>query len=168
MFHKLPEGMAAAEFSDMLKDVSAKYYGAFWDAWVAGVTDNIKKLRKWVPENLPKLTAELCAGMDINDPVTKRMVNGMAGWLTGDLSAFTRAPSTFSACRKEILLKTGIDVRGDPSEVSGHSLRSGFCTQAAMSDIPNWMVRETTGHTSDAMLNLYCRPVKRRKIPSLL
>ncbi len=80
MFHSLPEGMTAAEFSDMLKDVSAKYYGAFWDAWVAGVADNIKKLRKWVPENLPKLTAELCAGMDINDPVTKRMVTGMAGW----------------------------------------------------------------------------------------
>ena len=80
MFHKLPEGKTAAEFSDMLKDVSAKYYGAFWDAWVVGVADNIKKLRKWVPENLPKLTAELCAGMDINDPVTKRMVNGMAGW----------------------------------------------------------------------------------------
>jgi hypothetical protein len=44
----------------------------------------------------------------------------------------------------------------------------GFCTQAAMSDIPNWMVRETTGHTSDAMLNVYSRPIKRRKIPSLL
>lgn len=80
MFHKLPEGMAAAKFSDTLKDVSAKYYGAFWDAWVAGVANNIKKLRKWVPENLPKLTAELCAGMDINDPVSKRMVTGMAGW----------------------------------------------------------------------------------------
>ena len=80
MFHSIPEDMTAAEFSDMLKDVSAKYYGAFWDAWVAGVADNIKKLRKWVPENLPKLTAELCAGMDINDPVTKRMVTGMAGW----------------------------------------------------------------------------------------
>ena len=80
MFHSLPEGMTAAEFSDMLKDDSAKYYGAFWDAWVASVADNIKKLRKWVPENLPKLTAELCAGMCINDPVTKRMVTGMAGW----------------------------------------------------------------------------------------
>lgn len=80
MFHKLPEGMTAAEFSDMLKDVSAKFYGAFWDAWVAGVATHIKKLRKWVPENVPKLKAELCAGMDINDAVTKRMVKGMAGW----------------------------------------------------------------------------------------
>lgn len=80
MFHNVPVGVTAAEFSAMLKDVSAKYYGAFWDAWLADVSDNIKKLRKWVPENLPKLTAELCAGMEINDPVTMRMVKGMAGW----------------------------------------------------------------------------------------
>lgn len=80
MFHNVPVGVTAAGFSAMLKDVSAKYYGAFWDAWVADVSDNIKKLRKWVPENLPKLTAELCAGMEINDSVTMRMVKGMAGW----------------------------------------------------------------------------------------
>ena len=80
MFHEIPDGMTAAEFSDMLKDVSAKYYGAFWDAWVAGISSKINKLRDWVPVNLPKLAAELCAGMDINDPVTKRMVNGLAGW----------------------------------------------------------------------------------------
>lgn len=68
-----------------------------------------------------------------------------------------------------LILKSAVArAGGDPSDVSGHSLRSGFCTQAAMSDIPNWMVRETTGHTSDAMLNVYCRPIRRRKIPSLL
>ena len=73
-------------------------------------------------------------------------------------------PHAVALIIKSAVARTG----GDPSVVSGHSLRSGFCTQAAMSDIPNWMVRETTGHTSDAMLNVYCRPVKRRKIPSLL
>jgi integrase len=68
-----------------------------------------------------------------------------------------------------LILKSAVSrAGGDPTDVSGHSLRSGFCTQAAMSDIPNWMVRQITGHTSDAMLNVYCRPVKRRKIPSLL
>lgn len=68
-----------------------------------------------------------------------------------------------------LILKSAVArAGGDPTDVSGHSLRSGFCTQAAMSDIPNWMVRQITGHTSDAMLNVYCRPVKRRKIPSLL
>lgn len=39
----------------------------------------------------------------------------LRAWLAGDLSAFTRAPSTFSACHKEIFLTTGIDVRGEPS-----------------------------------------------------
>jgi hypothetical protein len=80
MFHSLPEGMTAAEFSDMLKDASSKYYGAFWDAWVDGVAGSISKLRVQVPLNLPKLMSDLCEDMDINDPVTKRMVNGMAGW----------------------------------------------------------------------------------------
>ncbi len=80
MFHSLPEGVTAAEFSDMLKDASSKYYGAFWDAWVDGVAGSIGKFRVQVPLNLPKLMAELCEDMDINDPVTKRMVNGMAGW----------------------------------------------------------------------------------------
>lgn len=73
-------------------------------------------------------------------------------------------PHAVALIIKSAVARTG----GDSSVVSGHSLRSGFCTQAALSDIPNWMVRETTGHTSDAMLNVYCRPVKRRKIPSLL
>ena len=67
------------------------------------------------------------------------------------------------------ILKRAVERTGAGStNVSGHSLRSGFCTQAAMSDVPNWLVRETTGHTSDAVLNVYCRPVKRRKMPSLL
>ena len=87
MFHEIPVGMTAAEFSDMLKDVSAKYYGAFWDAWVAGISSKINKIRNRVPENLPKLAAELCAGMDINDSVTKRMVNGMAGWAFAGVTA---------------------------------------------------------------------------------
>jgi hypothetical protein len=39
----------------------------------------------------------------------------LRAWLQGDLSAFTRAPSTFSASRKAILAATGIDVRGEPS-----------------------------------------------------
>ncbi|MDB5743440.1 MAG: hypothetical protein JWR68_1755 [Polaromonas sp.] len=87
MFHQIPEGMTAGEFSDMLKTTSAQFYGAFWNAWVPAVSRNIEKLRTWVPENLPKLQAELCADMNINDPVTKRMVNGMAGWACAGIIA---------------------------------------------------------------------------------
>jgi integrase len=51
---------------------------------------------------------------------------------------------------------------------SGHSLRAGYCTQAAMSGLASWQIKETTGHRSDATLSKYIRPVQRRQIPSLL
>jgi site-specific recombinase XerD len=51
---------------------------------------------------------------------------------------------------------------------SGQSLRSGYCTQAALSGLASWQIKETTGHRSDATLAKYIRPVQRRKIPSLL
>jgi integrase len=54
------------------------------------------------------------------------------------------------------------------ANVSGHSLRAGFATQAAMVGLPNWQTKLTTGHKSDATLALYNRPVQRRKVPSLL
>lgn len=59
-------------------------------------------------------------------------------------------------------------VGGDPSAVSGHSLRAGYCTQAAIAGLQPWQIREQTGHTSDLMLARYIRPVQKRKIPSLL
>lgn len=59
-------------------------------------------------------------------------------------------------------------VGGDTTLVSGHSLRAGYCTTAAMQGLTNWQIRETTGHTNDTMLSTYVRPVIRRKVPSLL
>jgi len=87
MFHQIPKGMTAGQFSDMLKIASAKFHGAYWNTWVPAISRTIEKLRSWVPENLPKLQAELCADMDINDPVTKRMVNGMASWTCAGIIA---------------------------------------------------------------------------------
>jgi hypothetical protein len=37
-------------------------------------------------------------------------------------------------------------VGGDSEKVSGHSLRDGYCTQAAMSRLQPWQIREQTGH----------------------
>ena len=55
-----------------------------------------------------------------------------------------------------------------PEEFSGHSLRAGYVTTAAMASLPTWLIREQTGHRSDAVLARYIRPVEKRKIPSLL
>lgn len=59
-------------------------------------------------------------------------------------------------------------VGGDASNFSGHSLRAGFCTQAAMSGLQAYQIRETTGHKSDAMLSTYIRSANRRNIDSLI
>ena len=52
--------------------------------------------------------------------------------------------------------------------VSGHSLRAGYCTEAAVAGMAPWQIREQTGHKSDVTLAKYIRPVSKRKIPTLL
>ncbi|MFZ6656542.1 site-specific integrase [Undibacterium sp. TJN19] len=52
--------------------------------------------------------------------------------------------------------------------VAGHSLRAGYCTEAAMAGLQPYQIREQTGHKSDVTLARYIRPVSKRKIPSLL
>ena len=52
--------------------------------------------------------------------------------------------------------------------VAGHSLRAGYCTEAATVGLQPHQIREQTGHKSDVTLARYIRPVAKRKIPSLL
>lgn len=51
--------------------------------------------------------------------------------------------------------------------VAGHSLRAGYCTEAATVGLQPYQIREQTGHRSDVTLARYIRPVAKRKIPSL-
>lgn len=48
----------------------------------------------------------------------------------------------------------------DPAPYSGHSLRAGFCTQAALANKPNWQIRKQSGHKTDVMLNRYIRDAR--------
>lgn len=52
--------------------------------------------------------------------------------------------------------------------VAGHSLRAGYCTEAASVGIAAHVIMEQTGHRSNATLAKYIRPLARRKTPSLL
>lgn len=45
----------------------------------------------------------------------------------------------------------------DPLGYSGHSLRAGFATSAAMAGASTYKIRQQTGHASDAMLSRYIR-----------
>lgn len=52
--------------------------------------------------------------------------------------------------------------------VAGHSLRAGYCTEAASVGIANHVIMEQTGHRSSTTLAKYIRPLARRNTPSLL
>jgi len=52
--------------------------------------------------------------------------------------------------------------------VAGHSLRAGYCTEAAGAGVATHIIMEQTGHRSSATLAKYIRPFARRKTPSLL
>lgn len=45
----------------------------------------------------------------------------------------------------------------DPVAYSGHSLRAGLATSAAMAGASAWKIRQQTGHASDQMLSRYVR-----------
>jgi hypothetical protein len=42
-----------------------------------------------------------------------------------------------------------------PTRYSGHSLRAGLATSAALAGVPTWRIRAQTRHASDAMLARY-------------
>lgn len=70
-----------------------------------------------------------------------------------------------------LIVKSAVRLmKGDAAAklVAGHSLRSGFVTEAATAGLQSYQIREQTGHTSDVTLVRYIRPVSKRKIPSLL
>jgi integrase len=54
------------------------------------------------------------------------------------------------------------------ANVSGHSLRAGYCTEAAQAGLHAWQIKMQTGHKSDDTLAKYIRSTKLQKIPSLL
>lgn len=56
------------------------------------------------------------------------------------------------------IIKRRVEAAGfDPLTFSGHSLRAGLATSAAVAGASPWKIREQTGHKSDAMLARYIR-----------
>ncbi|MBI5791674.1 MAG: site-specific integrase [Rhodocyclales bacterium] len=73
-------------------------------------------------------------------------------------------PQSVALILKAAAKRVGVD----PSAISGHSLRAGYCTQAAIAGRPQWEIRAQTGHKSDLVLARYIRPVLSRMTESLL
>ena len=100
-----------------------------------------------------------------------RTLSGIeSGWLFRAVNRHDQISTTpLSAQAVALIVKDATRrVGADPDVVSGHSLRAGYCTQAAIVGLQPYQIREQTGHKSDATLARYIRPVAKRKIPSLL
>ncbi len=48
----------------------------------------------------------------------------------------------------------------DAATFSGHSIRAGLVSSCAQAGIASWIIRRTTGHRSEEMLQRYIRPVE--------
>ena len=68
------------------------------------------------------------------------------------------SPHRLSGEAVSAIVKARVELIGlKPEEYSGHSLRSGLATSAAMAGVSSWKIRQQTGHASDATLSLYIR-----------
>lgn len=67
-------------------------------------------------------------------------------------------PKRLSGEAVSIIVKDRLRSAGiDPEHYSGHSLRAGFATSAALAGASSLKIRQQTGHASDAMLARYIR-----------
>ena len=68
------------------------------------------------------------------------------------------SPDRLSGDAVAVIVKRRAEAAGfDPVKFSGHSLRAGLATSAAMAGASSWKIRQQTGHKSDAMLARYIR-----------
>lgn len=71
----------------------------------------------------------------------------------GQVSVGQLSPEAVASVVKARATEIGLD----SSNYSGHSLRAGLATSAAMAGVSSLDIRKQTGHTSDAMLARYVR-----------
>ncbi|WP_370681968.1 DUF927 domain-containing protein [Comamonas sp. GB3 AK4-5] len=86
-FHVLPDNMTAKQFAEHMKLATSRVYGAVWDAWVHSVATNASNIRSWLGKNLAQFEEELLEGLPVNNPVTARLVQGMAAWCCAGMLA---------------------------------------------------------------------------------
>jgi integrase len=68
------------------------------------------------------------------------------------------SPDRLSGDAVATIMKKRVEAAGfNPATFSGHSLRAGLATSAAMAGASSWKIRQQTGHKSDTMLARYIR-----------
>ena len=87
---------------------------------------------------LPELRKDHCSGLSARG---------------GAISADRLSGEAVSALIKRHVRRIGLE----PVKFSGHSLRAGFVTSAARAGIATHLIRQQTGHASDATMGWYIR-----------
>ena len=71
----------------------------------------------------------------------------------GNIKTKALTPQSVALIIKKYALAAGLD----PKDYSGHSLRSGLATQAAMNGVSERIIMKTTGHKTTTMVRRYIR-----------
>ena len=71
----------------------------------------------------------------------------------GNVGDCKLSPEAVSSVVKQRIRQIGLS----PEQYSGHSLRAGLATSAAMAGVSSWKIRQQTGHASDTTLSRYVR-----------
>ncbi len=106
---------------------------------------------------IPRVGGQICPvaaleawleASEIKEGVLFRRISKSGKFLAEGLSA--SAVATIVKQRSE---QIGLD----PTCFSGHSLRAGYATSAAVAGLPLWRIKRQTGHVSDRMIERYIR-----------
>lgn len=87
---------------------------------------------------------------DQNGPVFRPVAKG------GRISGQRLSDHAVSDLVKFYARKIGLNA----NDFSGHSIRAGLVSSCAQAGIASWIIRRTTGHRSEEMLQRYIRPVE--------
>lgn len=150
------------------------FAGGFRRSELVGLNvENIRHVRQGMVVNIRRSkTDQVGTGREIGIPFARGRfcpVKSLEEWLQvaeiedgsifrpidrhGWIGASRLSPEAVSGVVKERAEEIGLD----PAKYSGHSLRAGLATSAAMAGVSSLDIRKQTGHASDAMLARYVR-----------
>jgi site-specific recombinase XerD len=117
---------------------------------------------------IPRATGEYCPVTALLRWLTVAGIN--EGYVLRAVNRHDRiANQCMSAQSVALIVKAAVAmIGGDAKNISGHSLRAGYCTSAAEAGLQLWQIREQTGHKSNVTLLKYIRQRNQKTVPSLL
>jgi hypothetical protein len=81
VFDEIGKDQAPAEFAELISGRARIHFGALWPAWVEAAATNLAQMREHRDTQLPKFRRRLEKAANVDDPVSRRMINGYAGWM---------------------------------------------------------------------------------------